>query len=167
MGRKRPSIIRRDVIRRGAAAAFRVLGRRRGGGRIFRGGENAVAILVGALKLADGLRRPFLKRQRSVAVRVELGEGLLARIQQLVRLDPPVFVLVGAAETLLLAAFGGRLGRFQWRGSREQRRAGGARWRRTRQARAALGARLPDEEHPGEKQESRGWVGLQEISNPM
>jgi NADH pyrophosphatase NudC (nudix superfamily) len=48
---------------------------------------------------------PLLERQVAVAVLVELGEGLAARCQQFLALDPAVVVLVRAGEKLLLAAF--------------------------------------------------------------
>ena len=143
---------------RGRSCISLVLGRRRGGGGIFGGGENAVAILVGALELADGLRRPFLERQRSVAVESSLAKAFLRGSSSSVGSIRP---------SLFLSA---RLKRFSSRllGSpralpmvREPRTATrrGARWRRTGQARPALGARLPNQEHPGEKQESRGCPG--------
>ena len=61
------------------APALRVLGRRRGGGRIFGRGQPAGAVVVGALEFLDCLGCPFLERQRAIAVGVELGEGLAAR----------------------------------------------------------------------------------------
>jgi len=50
---------------------------------------------VGALEFGDGLRGPLLKRERPVAIGVQLGERLVPRRKDLVRLDLAVLVLVG------------------------------------------------------------------------
>ena len=57
-------------------------------------------------EFVDRLHRPFLEAQRAVAVGVELGEGLAPRLEQFGGGDPPVVVLVGAGEALLLAVLG-------------------------------------------------------------
>src|SRR6476659_7193003 len=95
---------------RSAPAPRWMLGRRRGGGRIFGGGQPARAVGVGAAELVDRFHRPLLDRQRTVAVGVELGERLASRSEHFLALDLPVLVLVGAGEALLLAAFRGRFG---------------------------------------------------------
>src|SRR5206468_4546483 len=98
--------------------------------------------------------RPFLEAQRTVAVGVELGEGLLARAEYFLGLDLAILVLVGAREPLFLAAPGAGLGRHERRGCREQR--GRPRGGRSREARSMLGARLPDQEGARQQQERGG-----------
>ena len=90
-----------------------MLGRRRGGGRIFRRGQPAGAVLVGALELVDRLGCPFLESQRSVAVGIELGEGLAPGPENLLGLDLAVLVLVRARKAPLLTVPGARFGRFE------------------------------------------------------
>src|SRR5204863_5465198 len=101
------------------AAASLVLRRRWSRCRVFRGRQPAGAVGVGTLELVDRFRRPFLEAQRAVAVGVELGERLVARGENLVRLDFSVLVLVGAREASLLAALGACLGRLELSRSHE------------------------------------------------
>src|SRR6478672_11881418 len=93
-GGRRHSIIVRRNRRRHVAAARPVLGRRGRGRCIFGGRQETALVLVGALELADRLGRPFLERQRAIAVDVELGERLAPRRKQLLFLDLAVLVLV-------------------------------------------------------------------------
>ena len=117
-----------------SAPAPRVLRRRGRGARVFGRGQPARAVRVGAAELVDRLHRPFLERQRAVAVGVELGERLAPRREHFLRLDAPVLVLVDPGKALLLAAFGGRLGGLRDDVGDQHRRRSGARRRRLGQA---------------------------------
>ena len=119
----------------------------RGGGDI-RPGSAIPAVLVGAAELVDRLDRPFVERQRAVAVGVELGERLAPRLEQFLQRDPPVLILVGARKRFcsrLLASLRavGQLARLTAPAA-----AGAAAARRA--ARSLLGAALPQQESAGD-----------------
>src|SRR5687768_12205976 len=96
-----PTVAERRICANSAGAPL-ALGRGRRGGRIFRRGQPPRAVAVGAAELVDRLHRPFLEREAAVAILVELGESLAARLEQFGAGDAPVVVLVGAGEPLLL-----------------------------------------------------------------
>src|SRR4249919_1161698 len=133
-----------------------MLGRRGCSRRIFGRGQRARLVGVGPLELDDRLGRPFVERQRAIAVGIELGERLAPGAKDFLGLDLAVLVLVGARKTLLFAALGARFGRLE---RRAQGPAREARWRRCRQARAVLRARLPQHEGAGDEKETDGRTG--------
>ena len=113
------------------------------------------------------LHRPFLEAQLAVAVDVELGERLAPRLDQLGQADPPVLVLVGAGEALLLACSWGRPrarpGSATRSSAPESRRFAAA--ERTESDRL-LGAALPREESTGDEQQKGRDAGEKRAISP-
>ena len=114
-----------------------------------------VAVLVGALELVDRLRRPFLERQRAIAVRRRAWRRPCAAAPSIssASILPSLF-LSARREALLLAALGARFGRFERLSAPNSDGAGRARGRRGGQSRALLRARLPQQECAGQEQKA-------------
>ncbi|KTT72801.1 hypothetical protein NS319_04330 [Sphingomonas sanguinis] len=66
--------------------------------------------MVGGGEFGRGLDRPFVERQLTIAVAVELGVSLTPRGEIFLAGDRAVAVLVVAVEALLLARAGGGFG---------------------------------------------------------